>query len=100
VIAEVAVSGMYCYHQFMTSRIEKVGKIGRPSVDSEQITMRLPREIILALDDYRRGLNELPIRSEAIRLLLKEQLAKLGYLPTPSVQEDQSAALPDRALST
>ena len=49
----------------------KKPKRGRPEVDTEAVNLRLPREIIAALDDYRRDLPGIPTRPEAIRQILK-----------------------------
>jgi hypothetical protein len=45
-------------------------KIGRPSVDTEAVTVRLPRDLISSLDDARRLDPELPTRQEIIRRVL------------------------------
>jgi metal-responsive CopG/Arc/MetJ family transcriptional regulator len=45
-------------------------KMGRPSVDTEAVTVRLPRELIAALDDARRTDTEMPTRQEIIRRVL------------------------------
>jgi hypothetical protein len=45
-------------------------RTGRPSIDSEAITVRMTREQIEALDDWRRVQSDLPGRPEAIRRLI------------------------------
>ncbi|MCD1620944.1 ribbon-helix-helix protein, CopG family [Salipiger manganoxidans] len=50
-------------------------KRGRPSVDSEAINLRLPRELIEAIDDRRRQEADLPTRPEMIRRALVQWLA-------------------------
>ncbi len=45
-------------------------KVGRPKVDTEAVTVRLPRELIQALDDARREDPEMPTRQEIIRRVL------------------------------
>jgi len=45
-------------------------KMGRPPVDTEAVTVRLPRELIAALDDARREDPEMPTRQEVIRRVL------------------------------
>lgn len=45
-------------------------KMGRPPVDTEAVTVRLPRELIAALDDARRMDPEMPTRQEIIRRVL------------------------------
>jgi metal-responsive CopG/Arc/MetJ family transcriptional regulator len=49
-------------------------KRGRPSVDSEAINLRLPRELIEAIDDRRRIESDLPTRPEMIRRALMQWL--------------------------
>ncbi|SFA62664.1 Ribbon-helix-helix protein, copG family [Paracoccus halophilus] len=49
-------------------------KIGRPRVDTESINLRLPREMIEAIDDRRREEPDLPTRPEMIRRLLMTAL--------------------------
>lgn len=45
-------------------------KRGRPSKDSEAVNLRLPRELLEALDDRRRAEPDLPTRPEMIRRAL------------------------------
>ena len=45
-------------------------KMGRPPVDTEAVTVRLPRELIAALDDARRMDPQMPTRQEIIRRVL------------------------------
>ena len=52
----------------------KKNKIGRPRVDTESINLRLPRELIEALDDRRRLEKDLPTRPEMIRRALVQWL--------------------------
>ncbi|BAQ71285.1 hypothetical protein NHU_04165 [Rhodovulum sulfidophilum] len=47
-------------------------KRGRPSVDTEAINLRLPRQLIEAIDDARRNQPDLPTRPEMIRRILNE----------------------------
>lgn len=51
-------------------------KMGRPKLDTEAVTLRLPREMIEALDERRRLEADLPTRPEMIRRLLAETLEK------------------------
>lgn len=55
-------------------------KKGRPPVDSEAVNLRLPRELLDALDDFRRTEADLPTRPEAIRRALSDWLCAKGYL--------------------
>lgn len=48
----------------------------RPKTDSEPITLRLPRELIEAIDTLRRDEKDLPTRPEMIRRLLLKQLGQ------------------------
>ena len=50
-----------------------------PKKNTEPLTLRLPSEILTALDDLRRGIDDLPTRPEMIRrlLLTHPDLAKL-----------------------
>ena len=48
---------------------KKRGK-GRPPVDSEAISLRLPRELLDALDDLRHQERDLPARPEMIRRMM------------------------------
>lgn len=56
------------------------GKVGRPKVDTQAVNLRLPRDILLAIDNYCQNQGDLPTRPEAIRRMLAEQLAAKGYL--------------------
>ena len=48
-----------------------MARMGRPKIDSEAITLRLPRDMIEAIDDRRRQEPDLPTRPEMIRRLLQ-----------------------------
>lgn len=48
--------------------------VGRPRVDTEPVTLRLPRELIDALDDRRRLEKDLPTRTEMMRRALVQWL--------------------------
>lgn len=47
-------------------------KMGRPSTDTEPVTVRLPKDMIEALDEARRNLPEIPSRQEVIRRILTD----------------------------
>lgn len=53
-------------------------KRGRPSVDSEAVNLRLPRELIDAIDERRRIEPDLPTRPEMIRRALLQWLELTG----------------------
>ncbi|WP_353844945.1 ribbon-helix-helix protein, CopG family [Rhizobium sp. CSW-27] len=57
-----------------------MSKIGRPPSDTEPVTVRLPRDVIEALDEFRKRQADLPSRPEGIRRLILEQLVDKGYL--------------------
>jgi len=52
-------------------------KRGRPRVDSEAINVRMSLDMIAVLDGYRRTLDDIPSRPEAIRRII------LAYLSEP-----------------
>lgn len=52
----------------------KKSKIGRPPVDTEPVTVRLPRHMLDAIDAFRRAEDDLPTRPEAIRRLVESAL--------------------------
>ncbi|WP_338060827.1 ribbon-helix-helix protein, CopG family [Paracoccus alcaliphilus] len=51
-------------------------KMGRPRLDTEPITLRLPRTMIETIDDLRRDEADLPTRPEMIRRLLERVIGK------------------------
>jgi len=51
--------------------------MGRPTIDSEAINLRLPRVMIQAIDDRRKLEVDLPTRPEMIRRLLNEVLGNI-----------------------
>ena len=59
----------------------KKPKKGRPAVDTEPVNLRLPRDVIEALDARRREEPDIPSRPEAIRRILTSWLRENGYLP-------------------
>ena len=50
----------------------KKSRIGRPAADTEAVTLRLPREILAKIEEYRRKKDDIPTRQEAIRLILSD----------------------------
>jgi len=50
------------------------GKKGRPRLDTQAVNLRLPRELIEAIDDLRRIEPDMPTRPEMIRRGLIEWL--------------------------
>lgn len=55
--------------------MEEKAKKGRPRVDTEAVNLRLPREMIKALDDRRKLEEDLPSRPEMIRRALVQWLS-------------------------
>ena len=58
----------------------KKSKKGRPAVDTEAVNLRLPRELLDAIEAYRREEINIPTRPEAIRFMLKNWLRQNNYL--------------------
>lgn len=54
-----------------------MAKIGRPEVDTEPVTIRMQRDMIKAIDNYRRTQEDLPSRPEVIRRVMAEFLEGL-----------------------
>jgi hypothetical protein len=52
----------------------------RPEVDSEPITLRLPRDLMGALDGWRDGQPIPPKRADVVRFALVEWLKRQGVL--------------------
>lgn len=53
-----------------------MAKIGRPPVDTEPVTIRMDREMLRVIDDYRREQADLPSRPEVVRRVMGEWLAR------------------------
>ena len=57
-------------------------KMGRPPTDSEPVMIRMQPAMIAAIDEYRRTLDDLPTRPEAIRRVLADFLEReTSYKP-------------------
>ncbi|MGK9336081.1 hypothetical protein [Sinorhizobium meliloti] len=67
----------------MTSTINdtKKSKKGRPAVDTEPVNLRLPRDVLDAIEEFRRQQEQIPTRPEAIRMMLVNWLVGNGFLP-------------------
>lgn len=61
------------------SKTPHTNKGGRPRVDTEAVTLRLPRNVLEALERVR-GAQQHATRPEAIRAILKDWLEMRGYL--------------------
>jgi hypothetical protein len=64
----------------MTNSLKNVKKRGRPGVDSEPITFRLPRDLLNALDEWRDKQPIPPKRADVLRVSLVEWLKGEGVL--------------------
>ena len=56
-----------------------MNKIGRPRTETEAVTLRLPKNVVAQLDEFRRSEDDIPTRPEMIRRILQswiEQNAK------------------------
>lgn len=51
-------------------------KMGRPRTDTEPVTIRMDREMLIAIDDYRRLQEDLPSRPEVVRRVMAEWMAR------------------------
>lgn len=53
---------------------EQKKKIGRPKTDTKPVMIRMEPEMISAIDAYRRTLDDVPTRPEAMRRILADFL--------------------------
>ncbi|WP_157403934.1 hypothetical protein [Paracoccus sp. N5] len=53
-----------------------MAKMGRPPADTEPVTIRMDREMLRAIDDYRREQADLPSRPEVVRRVMADWLAR------------------------
>lgn len=51
-----------------------MAKMGRPTADTEPVTIRMDREMLRAIDDYRREHEDLPSRPEVVRRVMAKWL--------------------------
>ncbi|SEO27940.1 hypothetical protein SAMN04489859_10588 [Paracoccus alcaliphilus] len=51
-------------------------KMGRPVADTEPVMIRMEREMIRQIDNYRRTLDDLPTRPEVIRRVMEDFLKR------------------------
>lgn len=52
----------------------RMAKMGRPPTDTEPVTVRMERELLQAIDNYRRAAEDLPSRPEVVRRVMQEWL--------------------------
>lgn len=57
---------------------EQKKKMGRPVADTEPVMIRMTRDMIKAIDDYRRTQDDLPTRPEVIRRVIAEWLERVN----------------------
>lgn len=71
------------WHHLIMAAIDetKKPKKGRPPVESEAINLRLVKDVLVALDAFRKDEHDLPNRPEGVRRLLMQALRERGYLP-------------------
>lgn len=55
---------------------EQKKKMGRPVADTEPVMIRMTRDMIKAIDEYRRTQEDLPTRPEVIRRVIAEWLER------------------------
>ncbi|MBL3609161.1 hypothetical protein [Rhodovulum sulfidophilum] len=65
-----------------------MAKMGRPKLDTEPVTIRMDRQMLKAIDDYRRVQDDLPSRPEVVRRVMTEWLATRAE---DEVEGDRSA---------
>jgi metal-responsive CopG/Arc/MetJ family transcriptional regulator len=70
----------------------KKPKRGRPPVDAEAVNVRLPREMLEVLDEYRRKQEDLPTRPEAIRRILAQHLPPSKPSDSDVSEQEKNAA--------
>lgn len=56
------------------STVSSAKKMGRPPRDTEAVNVRIDRNVLDRLDDYRREQPDMPSRPEAIRRLVEKGL--------------------------
>jgi hypothetical protein len=69
--------------------------VGRPALGAEYINTRVPKEMLIAIDDWRASQPDKPIRIEAVRRLVALAL----HPPKPSRRRSPDAALPPDLLA-
>ena len=65
-----------------------MAKMGRPKLDTEPVTIRMDRQMLKAIDDYRRLQEDLPSRPEVVRRVMTEWLQARGM---GDVEDDRLA---------
>jgi hypothetical protein len=80
VFQPLARLALFWHYKVMKSTLSsaKKPKMGRPSVDSEAVNVRIARDALQSIDDWRRKQDDLPGRPEAIRRLVEIGLKAKG----------------------
>lgn len=56
---------------------DKKRRMGRPPADTEPVMVRMTRDMIKAIDDYRRTQEDLPTRPEIVRRVMAAWLESI-----------------------
>ena len=59
---------------------KKSKRMGRPPVDSEEVSTRMERKLLSALDAYAASSNDAHTRPKAVRAILTDWLVEHGFL--------------------
>ena len=62
---------------------------GRPPVNATPVTVRVPPELLAALDSYSTHADGNPGRPETVRRIMRDWLMANGYLRPGHVEEDE-----------
>ncbi|AYF00894.1 hypothetical protein PY32053_01248 [Paracoccus yeei] len=67
-----------------------MAKMGRPPADTEPVTIRMDRELLKAIDEYRRNQEDLPSRPEVVRRVMTNWLKDIAAeMPEAGASRDQ-----------
>jgi len=61
-------------------RAKNIRGRGRPPVDSEEVRSRMDRDLLDGIDAFAASETDKPVRSEAIRRIIRDWLVQRGYL--------------------
>lgn len=53
-----------------------MAKMGRPPADTAPVTIRMDRELLRVIDDFRRGEEDIPSRPEVVRRIVAQWFEK------------------------
>ena len=51
-----------------------MAKMGRPPKDTEPVTIRMDKELLSVIDEFRRRLPDIPSRPEVVRRVMRQWL--------------------------